>query len=97
MPKNDVFSFDVLLGGEPVIEYEKDGQTYIMTNLMHETTYYEERIEFVDDTEERQNVAVTPYQIAITLTSLKLQQAWAYVYVDGSFVKQIFLQQGKKL
>ncbi|XP_028392070.1 uncharacterized protein LOC114516718 [Dendronephthya gigantea] len=96
MPKNDIFSFDVLLGGEPVIEYEKDGQTYVMTNLMHETTYHEERVEFVDDREERQRIPVTPYQIALTLTSLKLQQVWAEVYVDGSFIRQILLRQGQK-
>jgi hypothetical protein len=97
MPRNDDFMFYVLLGGEAVREYEKDGKSYIMTNLMHDTTYYEERVEFVDDREERQKIPVTPYQIAITLTSSKRQEAWAAVYVDGCFVKYVFLRQGQKL
>ena len=96
MPNNDFFMFSILLGGEPVREYEKDGKTFIMTNLMHHTTYREERIEFVDDREERQNIPVTPYQIAITLTTPKRQEAWAFIYVDGCFVKQVFLRQGQE-
>ena len=88
--------FKILLGGQPVTEYEKDGKTFVMTNLMHQTSYQEERIEFVDDREERQLISVTPYQIAITLTSEKYSEAWASVYVDGSFVKQVLLTQGRQ-
>ena len=97
MPKNEVFSFNVLLGGEPVREYENNGETYIMTDLMHESTYQEEILEFVDDREERQKIPVTPYQVAITLTSSKIDHAWAKLYVDGSFVRSCFLDYGKQL
>ena len=96
MPENEVFSFSILLGGQPVKEYNKDGETYVMTDLMHPTSYQEEIIEFVGDREERQKIPVTPYQVAITLTSSKTDHAWAKLYVDGSFVRRALLDNGKR-
>ena len=39
MPRDGKLSVEVLVGGEPLEEYDKDGKCYVEMDLQHATSY----------------------------------------------------------
>ena len=39
MPRDGKLSVEVLVGGEPLDEYDKDGKCYVEMDLQHPTSY----------------------------------------------------------
>ena len=63
MPRDGKLSVEVLVGGEPLEEYDKDGKCYVEMDLQHATSY---DCDYEDETPhglERSTWPVTPFQV----------------------------------
>ncbi|XP_077982844.1 uncharacterized protein LOC144437711 [Glandiceps talaboti] len=83
MPSNSEFSLNILVGDVQVPEYQKDGITYVESNLFTPVSYKVRTDEVVAGEIESQEWPVTPYQIKITANSMSSERYFK-VFVDGS-------------
>ena len=54
MPQNQDFSIQVLVGGSPIPEYEKDGRYYVESNLATPFSYRQQSTEVIQGEVESQ-------------------------------------------
>lgn len=82
MPTAGDFCFSVLVGDAVLPEYNRDGVTYVESNLWTPVSYKQRVREVAYGEIEEQEWPVTPYKVRICSTS-RCPQSWFHVYVDG--------------
>lgn len=91
MPSSGDAQVDILVGGEPCVEYpHDDGKTYVEMDLQHATSYDDE---YEDDTPhgvEKTTWPVTPFQVRCRNSSSHVNY-WAELHLDGEYVDQQLL------
>ncbi|KAK3589956.1 hypothetical protein CHS0354_034978 [Potamilus streckersoni] len=94
MPTCADFKFSILVGGQPIPEYEKDGTYYAESNLFTPFSYRQPVEEIVGGEVERQAWPVTPYQICIEATP-QTPHCFYRVFLDGQKVESLSVKPGK--
>lgn len=95
MPSDGFFSFEVLVGGEVIPEYQHEGKTYVESNLWTTVSYKQEAKEYVDGTVECQEWPVTPYEVRVKLHP-GTPHCWATLRIDGVKVSQHVIKEHSK-
>ncbi|KAL3846900.1 hypothetical protein ACJMK2_017851 [Sinanodonta woodiana] len=94
MPACADFKFSILVGGQPIPEYEKDGTYYAESNLFTPFSYRQSVEEIVGEEVEKQAWPVTPYQICIEATP-ETSHCYYRVFLDGQKVKSLSIKPGQ--
>lgn len=94
MPSDGHFAFSVLIGGQRVPEYHKDGCVYVESDLWTPFSYEQEVKELVNGEVEVQSYPVTPYQLFLQLGPNEEKSAF-FIYVDGVLVNKVLMEKGE--
>eukprot|EP00731_Ephydatia_muelleri_P030620 Em0022g134a len=94
MPSDGTFGFRVLVAGQPIPEYSKDGKVYVESDLCTPVSYYQEVEEFANGERELQRTPVTPYKLLIHLGPL-CETSAIFVYVDGVQVARFVIEKNQ--
>ncbi|XP_006820006.1 uncharacterized protein LOC102802113 [Saccoglossus kowalevskii] len=94
MPSNDYFKFHVLVEGDAIPEYTKDGQAYVESDLFTSSSYMTQTVEEVHNELEVQQWPVTPYQVEITSADFAPDRLFR-LFVDGKLVVSKVLGNGR--
>ena len=94
MPTDGKFGFSVLVAGQPMPEYSKDGKVYVESDLYTPASYFQEVEEFANGEREVQRTPVTPYKLLIHLGPLCDTSA-IFVYVDGVQVARFVMEKNQ--
>ncbi|XP_033751717.1 uncharacterized protein LOC117335672 [Pecten maximus] len=94
MPTNKDFSFSIRVGDTTLPEYNKDGVSYVESNLFTPFSYQQEYSEIIHGENETQKWPVTPFVIALRGKS-SIPRSYYRVYVDGQVVKKMSVPPGK--
>ena len=94
MPTDGKFGFSVLVAGQSMPEYTKEGKVYIESDLCTPVSYYQEVEEFANGERECQRTPVTPYKLLIQLGPL-CETSAMFVYVDGVQVARFVMEKNQ--
>lgn len=94
MPTDGKFRFSVLVAGQSMPEYLKDGKVYVESDLYTPASYYQEVEEVANGERELQRTPVTPYKLLIHLGPL-CETSAIFVYVDGVQVARFVMEKNQ--